>query len=93
MICKMPYKVWKKKLTLLMENITQVKHYEVNVAAYMLLGEWFDYLRENGEVTPEDLTNEEPFADYDIGRLFEGRIGQLHEIIARLNAITGQQAA
>ena len=35
-------------ITMKMENITQVKHYEVNVAAYMLLGEWFDYLRENG---------------------------------------------
>lgn len=35
-------------ITMKMENITQVKHYDVNVAAYMLLGEWFDYLRENG---------------------------------------------
>ena len=51
-----------------------------------------DYLRENGEVTADDLTNDEPFVNYDIGSLFEDRIAQLHEIVARLNAITGQAA-
>ena len=52
-----------------------------------------DYLRENGEVTTDDLTNDEPFVNYDIGSLFEDRIVQLHEIIDRLNAITGNRAA
>ncbi len=51
-----------------------------------------DYLRENGEVTADDLTNDEPFVNYDIGSLFADRIAQLHEIIARLNAITGEAA-
>ena len=51
-----------------------------------------DYLRENGEVTADDLPNDEPFVNYDIGSLFEDRIAQLHEIVARLNAITGQAA-
>ena len=26
----------------------QVTHYQVNMAAFLKLGEWFDYLRENG---------------------------------------------
>ena len=52
-----------------------------------------DYLRENGEVTPDDLTNDEPFVNYDIGSLFEDRIVQLREIIARLNEISGSEAA
>lgn len=52
-----------------------------------------DYLRENGEVTPDDLTNDEPFVNYDIGSLFEDRIGQLRKIIARLNEISGNKAA
>ncbi len=65
----------------------------LNQAQQEFVREIINYLRENGEVTPEDLTNEEPFADYDIGSLFDGRISQLQEIIARLNAITGQQAA
>ena len=46
-----------------------------------------------GVKTRENLTNEEPFADYDIGSHFDGRIKKLQEIIARLNAITGLQAA
>jgi hypothetical protein len=49
--------------------------------------------RENGEVTADDLTNDEPFVNYDIGSLFEDRIGQLREIIARLNKISGSEAA
>lgn len=52
-----------------------------------------DYLRANGEVTPDDLTNDVPFVNYDIGSLFEDRIGQLREIIARLNKISGSEAA
>ena len=31
-----------------MEDIQQIRHYHVNMAALMKLGEWFDYLRENG---------------------------------------------
>ena len=52
-----------------------------------------DYLRENGEVTADDLTNDEPFVNNDIGSLFEDRMEQWHEIFARLNAITGNHAA
>ena len=51
-----------------------------------------DYLRENGEVTADDLTNDEPFVNYDIGSLFADRIAKLQEIIARLKAITGLEA-
>ncbi len=35
-------------VTMKMTNDHQVAHYHVNVAAYMRLGEWFDYLRANG---------------------------------------------
>ena len=28
--------------------MTQVMHYHINMAAFQLLGDWFDYLRENG---------------------------------------------
>ena len=45
-----------------------------------------------GEVTADGLTNDEPFANYDISSLFADRIAQLHEIVARLNAMTGQAA-
>jgi YidC/Oxa1 family membrane protein insertase len=31
-----------------MDTTTQVAHYDTNMAAYMLLGRWFDYLREVG---------------------------------------------
>lgn len=31
-----------------MENIDQVKHYDTNVAALLRVGEWLDYLKENG---------------------------------------------
>lgn len=34
-------------VTLKMENPMQFSHYQTNMAALMLLGEWFDYLREN----------------------------------------------
>lgn len=34
--------------TLKMENAGQIMHYQVNMAAMLKLGEWFDYLRENG---------------------------------------------
>lgn len=34
--------------TLKMDNETQMSHYHSNVAALARLGEWFDYLRENG---------------------------------------------
>lgn len=33
--------------TLNVENPTQMMHYQVNMAAYIELGKWFDYLREN----------------------------------------------
>lgn len=33
---------------LLMENNLQVTHYHANMAAFIQLGKWFDYLRENG---------------------------------------------
>ena len=34
--------------TMNMYSSDQVSHYHVNMAAFMKLGEWFDYLRENG---------------------------------------------
>ena len=34
--------------TLTMESIRQVAHYHVNMAAFLRIGEWLDYLRENG---------------------------------------------
>ena len=34
--------------TLNMNSTSQITHYHVNIAAFMKLGEWFDYLRENG---------------------------------------------
>ena len=30
------------------DNLIQMSHYHVNVASYLKLGEWFDYMRENG---------------------------------------------
>ena len=51
-----------------------------------------DYLRENGEVTPDDLTNNEPFSNYDIGGLFEDRMEEFRKLVGRLNAIC-QEAA
>ena len=35
-------------VTMKMTNDHQVAHYHVNIAAYLKLGEWFDYLRANG---------------------------------------------
>ena len=35
-------------VTMKMENADQVTHYHVNMAALLRLGEWFDYLREQG---------------------------------------------
>lgn len=34
--------------TMSMSNVNQVTHYHVNIATYIQLGEWFDYLRANG---------------------------------------------
>ncbi len=34
--------------TLKLDNITKVTHYHSNMAAYLLVGEWLDYLRGNG---------------------------------------------
>ncbi len=34
--------------TLAMNKETHLSHYHINVVAYKLLGQWFDYLRENG---------------------------------------------
>ena len=34
--------------TVLMETTDQMTHYHINMAALMQLGNWFDYLRENG---------------------------------------------
>jgi type I restriction enzyme R subunit len=51
-----------------------------------------DYLRENGEVTPDDLTNDEPFVNYDIAGLFEDRMEEFRKLVGRLNAIC-QEAA
>lgn len=34
--------------TMPMSSIAQVRHYHVNMAAFLKLGDWFDYLRENG---------------------------------------------
>lgn len=33
---------------LVMDNGTQMMHYHINMCAFQLLGDWFDYLRENG---------------------------------------------
>lgn len=33
--------------TLTVENLEQMSHYQANMAAMLLLGDWFDYLREN----------------------------------------------
>ena len=35
-------------ITMPLENEKQVSHYHVNMAAFLKLGEWFDYLREQG---------------------------------------------
>lgn len=35
-------------VTMEMSDVNQVMHYHVNMAALLQLGEWFDYLRENG---------------------------------------------
>ena len=35
-------------VTMKMNDLLQVRHYHVNMAAYLKLGEWFDYLRKNG---------------------------------------------
>ena len=34
--------------TMRVENKQQMQHYQINMAAMLKLGEWFDYLRENG---------------------------------------------
>ena len=34
--------------TMICETAEQMEHYQTNMAAYIKLGEWFDYLRENG---------------------------------------------
>ena len=34
--------------TLNMNSTSQITHYHVNIATFLKLGEWFDYLRENG---------------------------------------------
>ena len=34
--------------TLRVETTEQIQHYEINMAAFILLGNWFDYLREQG---------------------------------------------
>ena len=34
--------------TMQMTTEDQIIHYHVNIASYIVLGEWFDYLRENG---------------------------------------------
>ena len=34
--------------TMQMNSIEQVRHYHINMAAFLTLGEWFDYLRANG---------------------------------------------
>jgi hypothetical protein len=34
--------------TMQMTTEEQIMHYHVNIASYMVLGEWFDYLREEG---------------------------------------------
>ena len=52
-----------------------------------------DYLRENGEVTPDDLTNDEPFVNYDISSLFADRMPQFRDIVERLKTIDGATAA
>ena len=35
-------------VTMKMDKIDQIRHYHVNMAAYLMLAKWFDYLRENG---------------------------------------------
>ena len=35
-------------VTLHMDDVNQVEHYHINMATMMLLGDWFDYLREEG---------------------------------------------
>lgn len=34
--------------TLKVDNVTQMSHYHINMASLIQLGNWFDYLRENG---------------------------------------------
>ncbi len=58
--------------------------------------EIIDYLRENGEVTADDLVNEEPFVNYDISGLFEDKLDIFRRLRDRLNAIwtvSGKTAA
>lgn len=51
-----------------------------------------DYLRENGEVTPDNLTNDEPFVNYDIAELFEDRMEEFRKLVGRLNALCHEAA-
>ena len=54
--------------------------------------EIIDYLRENGEVTAKDLTNYEPFVNYDLASLFEDNMSELHAIIGTIESIFGKSA-
>ena len=58
--------------TICMEDIQQLRHYHVNMAALIKLGEWFDYLRENGVY---DNTKIIIAADHGYG------LGHLEELI------------
>ena len=51
-----------------------------------------NYLRANGEVTADDLTNDEPFVNYDITNLFVDWMPHLRDIVERLRTITGGAA-
>lgn len=62
--------------TLLMETGIQVKHYQINMAAMIQLGKWFDYMRENNVY---DNTRIILAADHGRSALFDGdeyRLGE-----------------
>ena len=40
-----------------------------------------------GALYADDLTNDEPFVNYDITNLFADRMPQFRELVGRLNAI------
>ncbi|MDD6031086.1 MAG: DEAD/DEAH box helicase family protein, partial [Kiritimatiellae bacterium] len=59
----------------------------LNARQQAFVKEVIEYLEENGEVTPDDLTNEEPFVNENIAELFADRMPELQEIVRRLREI------
>ena len=56
------------------------------------VNEVIEYLEENGEVTPDDLMYEDPFANENISELFADRMVEWQEIYRRLREILPEAA-